>query len=98
MANGFSHSTCLPAFNAAIDRSWCAPGGVMIATASMSSRSDQLERIGVNTRDARIGGSFLGLFPVAAADRRDIPAFRAKTRHVHLRAEPDAYDSDSAFR
>jgi hypothetical protein len=38
IANGFSQTTCLPAFSAAIDNGWCVDGGVLIATASMSAR------------------------------------------------------------
>ncbi len=37
-ANGFSHITCFPAASAARASGWCAPGGVVIATASRSSR------------------------------------------------------------
>src|SRR6185503_1758647 len=60
--------------------------------------ADQLDGIGMNACDAGIGCGFFGLFPVAAADRHNLPAFGAKARDVHLRPEPDAYDPYSVFR
>ena len=58
---------------------------------------DQLERIGVHVGDAGGRGRLRRLVAIAAADRRDLPAFRLERRDVYLRAEADADDADVAL-
>jgi hypothetical protein len=59
---------------------------------------NELQRIGVNVRNACGGRRLAGLVARAAADRRDFPALRAKRGHVDLRAEAETDDADAAIR
>ncbi len=59
---------------------------------------DQLERIGVHVANPGVLCDLCRLVAVAAADRGDVPAFRAESGDVDLRSEPDTDDTDLALR
>src|SRR5207245_186792 len=58
----------------------------------------QLERVRMDVPDTGVLCDLGRLVAIATANCRDVPAFRAKCRDVHLRAEADADDSDLALR
>ena len=97
-ANGFSHSTCLPAATASSTTSACACGGVVTATTSTSSRAERFGAVGRRVRDAEQLGAGRGLVGVTTDERAHLDARGLQRTRVGDHTEAGSDDGSTEGR
>ena len=97
-ANGFSHSTCLPAAMAARAMGAWVWGGVAMVTASTPSQGEGVVHRGEGPGDAEQAGALRRLGRVAADQGRHLEAGGLERPHVGEAAEAGSEHDDPPHR